>query len=134
MVSLLLLGTKWWDSEARYRFVAGVGARIQPAIEEVESRREEEAVLREKRWVRIRWEEVAVSDAGGWGVGYRNCVSWVLGCDINMHGVLEEGNIVPADAGRVSLARSIDEQYKILKKMGAQIFGGLEEYEGRTTS
>lgn len=58
----------------------------------------------------------------------------MLDCDTNMLGVLEEENLVPEDAGKVGLARSMEERCEILKKMGARFFGAMEEdLEGETT-
>lgn len=140
---LLLLGAKWWDSEARYRFVGRVGAGIQPAIEEVEDGRVEEPTVRERRWVRVGWEgapasssipgdaDVAAGCRDGNGTGTSSL--WVLDCDTNMHGILEVENMVPVDAGRVGLARSMEERCTILKGMGARFLGSVKEDEGRTT-
>lgn len=130
---LLLLGAKWWDSEARYRIVGRVGAGDEPAIEDVEEGKMEEPALRERRWVRVGWEEAAA--VGPRVVGHDNKVGglWVLDRDTNMHGILEEENLVPTDAGRVNLARSIEEQCEILKGMGAKFFCGLEDHTGTST-
>lgn len=59
---LLLLGKKWWDSEARYRFVVRIDAGFPPAIDDLENGRVEEPVLRERRWVRVGWERASASD------------------------------------------------------------------------
>ena len=130
---LLLLGAKWWDSEARYRFVGRLGAGDQRAVEDVEEERAEEAKLRERRWVRVGWEGAAAVASTLSGDENVSGGLWVLDCDTNMHGVLEEENMVPVDAGRVSLARSMEERCEILKGMGARFFDNLEEYKGRTT-
>ena len=127
---LLLLGAKWWDSEARHRFVARVGAGEGPAVKDVEEGRVEEATLRERRWIKVAWEgaTAAAPGAAGGSGGF-----WVLDYDTNMLGILEEENLVPEDAGKVGLARSMEERCEILKKMGARFFGAMVDYEGETT-
>lgn len=82
---LLLLGAKWWDSESMYHFIRRVDAGHQPAVEAVEEGRVEEATLRKRRWVKVGWEGAAASGAPGGNGGF-----WVLDCDTNMHGILEE--------------------------------------------
>ncbi len=131
---LLLLGAKWWDSEARYRFVSRFTAGFQPAIDDVDDGRVEEPVLRERRWVKVGWEGGTASDVhagcdGGTGSGGL----WVLDCDINMEGILEEDNMPPLDAGRLILARSMVERCEILERLGARFFARLEEYDGDST-
>ncbi len=130
---LLLLGAKWWDSEARYRFVVRVSAGFQPAIDDLDSGPVVEPVLRERRWVRIGWEGVASDIRRGDGGGTENGGLWVLDCDTDMYGGEEDENMVPADAGRLGLARSMAERCEILKRLGARFFSGLEEYEGEST-
>lgn len=125
---LLLLGAKWWDSVARSSFVNEVDAGLQPAIENVEAGRVPEPTLRERRWIRVGWENHAAAAAAA-----GSCGLWLLDCDSNMHGVLEEENMVPEDAGRIGLARSMRERCKILKRLGARRFGSLAEYEGKST-
>lgn len=57
----------------------------------------------------------------------------VLDCDNTMIGILEEENLLPADAGRVQLTGYMEERCLILKRLGAKFHGSLEEYEGRST-
>lgn len=57
----------------------------------------------------------------------------MLDCNTDMYGGDEDENMVAADAGRLSLARSMAERCEILKRLGARFFAGLEEYEGKTT-
>lgn len=124
---LLLLGAKWWDSVARYHFVEEVDVGLQPAIEDVDAGRVPEPTLRERRWVRVGWENDAAAAATG------SCGLWLLDCDLNMHGVLEEENMVPENAGRIGLARSMRERCEILNRLGARSFNSLAEYEGKST-
>jgi hypothetical protein len=42
----------------------------------------------------------------------------------------EKYNLLPTDAGKVSLARTMDEKCEILKSMGARFFASLEQYDG----
>lgn len=146
---LLLLGAKWWDSEPRYQFVAGVGAGTWPAVMQVEEGTVEEPTLRERRWVKVGWEaspavNVASSisvtgkvegDGGGNGGGNGSASGgvWVLDCDTSMIGVMEEDNMVPIDAGRLCLARSMEERCQILKGLGATFYGTLEDYRENST-
>jgi len=131
---LLLLGAKWWDSEARYRFVSRFDAGFQPAIDDVDDGRVAEPVLRERRWVKVGWERTTASDVrAGYDGGTGSGGLWVLDCDTNMEGILEEDNQPPPDAGRVNLARSMAERCEILERLGGRYFAGLEEYDGEST-
>ena len=131
---LLLLGAKWWDSEKRYQFVDGFGPGVQPLVEDVEEGRVEEPTLRERGSVKVGCESAAgapfnpskVNASGSGGL-------WVLDCDTNLMAILEEENLVPADAARVKLASSIEERCEILKRMGAKFYTGLEHCEGEST-
>ncbi|KAL9638608.1 MAG: hypothetical protein Q9164_001440, partial [Protoblastenia rupestris] len=131
---LLLLGAKWWDSQKRYQFVDGFGAGVQPLFEDVEEGRVEEPTLRERRWVKVGCESAAgapfnpskVDASGSGGL-------WVLDCDTNLMGILEEENLVPADAARVKLASSMEERCEILKRMGAKFYTDLGQCEGEST-
>ena len=143
---LLLLGAKWWDSEERCRFVSRVGGGDQPTIAHVEAGRVEEPTLRERRWIKVGWEGTAtgattssmshgenIKDSDDSSHKNGSCGLWVLDCDTNMHGILEEDNTVPVDAGRLCLAGSMKERCEILKRLGATFFHNLKEYEGDTT-
>ena len=125
---LLLLGAKWWDSEKRHHFVDRFGAGMEPFVDDVEEGRVEEPTLRERRWVKVGWKtavsSVAVSETGGF---------WLLDCDANWLGVIEEDNVVPEDAARVNLAASMDERCEILKQIGARFYPALGQYEGEST-
>lgn len=55
-----------------------------------------------------------------------------------MFGILDEENLQPKDAGRLNLARPMEERCKILEGMGAKCYDGLQEierlYEGSRTT
>ena len=124
---LLLLGAKWWDNEKRYQFVDHFAAGIQPFVEDIEEGRVAEPTLRERRWVKVGWEGVAANasvDGGGF---------WILDCDTNWIGIIEEDNLVPADAAKVKLAKTMEERCEILKGMGARFYAGLEDYKSEGT-
>ncbi|KAL8772393.1 MAG: hypothetical protein Q9209_002344 [Squamulea sp. 1 TL-2023] len=124
---LLLLGAKWWDNEKRYQFVDHFAAGIQPFVEDVEEERVAEPTLRERRWVKVGWENVTANASAGGG-GF-----WILDCDTNWMGIIEEDNLVPADAAKVKLAKTMEERCEILKGMGARFYAGLEDYESEST-
>jgi len=124
---LLLLGAKWWDNEKRYQFVDHFAAGIQLFVEDVEEGRVVEPTLRERRWTKVGWEHVpANASAGGGGF-------WILDCDTPWMGVIEEDNLVPADAAKIKLAKTMEERCEILKGMGARFYAGLEDYESEST-
>ena len=50
---LLLLGTKWFDNESRYRFMAGVREVEYRDVLDLESGEKAELTLGERRWVGI---------------------------------------------------------------------------------
>jgi hypothetical protein len=115
---LLLLGAKWFDSESRYRFMARVREGEYSAVQDLESGKQPELTLGERRWVEIGWPS---EPARGLWVG-----EW----DTNLPGILEEDWQVPTDAARLTLATNMDERCEILKGMGAKFYKSLDEYEG----
>jgi hypothetical protein len=48
-------------------------------------------------------------------------------------GIIEEDNLVSADAAKVKLAKTMEERCEILKGMGARSYAGLEYYESEST-
>ena len=124
---LLLLGAKWWDNEKRYQFVDHFAAGIQPFVEDVEEGRVAEPTLRERRWIKVGWEHAAANASAGVGA------FWILDCDTNWMGIIEEANLVPADAAKVKLAKTMEERCEILKGMGARFYAGLKDYESEST-
>lgn len=137
---LLLLGAKWWDSEFRYLVVIhveggtpdliigkGFAARAQVTnccvlgggrmSGGVRTDDEPEPTLREKRFVSVGWPST-----GGF---------WVAEFDTTWAGVDEEDNLVPGDAGRMRMARTMDERCSILRDhFSSTFYSDLEHYNG----
>jgi hypothetical protein len=115
---LLLLGAKWFDSYDRYSFVAGVAEDHDPSILALEAEEEQAPTTMERRWV-------SVAQLSGLDRGV-----WVAEFDTVMHGMQEKNNLLPADAGKVLLAKTMDEKGEILKSMGGKFFASIEQYDG----
>jgi hypothetical protein len=115
---LLLLGARWFDSHDRYRFVAGVAEDYDPEILALEAGEAQAPTTMERRWVSVGHPS---GPKGG---------LWVAEYDTVMYGMQEKHNLLPVDAGKVSLARTTDEKCEILKSMGARFFASLEQYDG----
>lgn len=143
---LLLLGAKWWDSEARFRIISSAIAEDDEANEAVEEGMVEEPTLRERRWVKVGWEVTSHrrsvsrssntssdSDESNESWEVQDNGLWVLSCDTTLCGILEEDNLVPHDADRVKLARSMEERCLILRDLGATYFPSLREYKEEST-
>ena len=132
---LLHLGAKWWDSESRYQFVNRFSAGIPAFEDDVQEGRVAEPTLRERRWVKIGWEQATASSTNDVSVSGRRTGGgfWILDCDTNWMGIIEEDNIVPVDGARVLLAASMEERCEVLKQMGARFYPALGEYEGEST-
>lgn len=119
---LLLLGAKWWDSEARYLDVsrlddASNGRIYDSSLVDVDL----EVTMREKRWVKVGWPST-----GG---------LWVAEFDTTFAGVDEEDNLLPDDEGaaRLRMARTMDERCKILReRFRAKFYPSLKFYDGHT--
>jgi len=73
----------------------------------------------EKRWVSV-----------GWPSGSLDGGLWVAEFDTVGYGISEKHNLLPGDAGRVLLAKTMDDKCAILENMGARFFASLEEFEG----
>ncbi|KAL9073903.1 MAG: hypothetical protein Q9157_004570 [Trypethelium eluteriae] len=137
---LLLLGAKWYDSEARFNiltemenlglWMAGENQRKPKDEIRVDSgwRLSEQPppTMREKRRISIGWP----SEGGG---------VWVAEYDTAWGGVDEEDNLEPpaepgqepAEWGLLSLAATMDERCKLLKdRFGAKFHADVREYKG----
>lgn len=119
---LLLLGAKWWDSEARYSIVSAmeVGAVANQRVDSAFYLDKQPApTMREKRLLKVGWPS-----SGG---------LWVAEFDTAWAGVDEEDNLVPWDEelGRLRMARTMDERCAVLRdRFGARFYGDLKGYEG----
>lgn len=115
---LLLLGAKWWDSEARHSIIV--------AIEEGATRagdgsfvvaKQPAATMREKRFVKVGWPST-----GG---------LWVAEFDTVFAGVDEEDNLLPEAPSRFQMARTMDERCDMLRDhFNACFYRTLEDYKG----
>lgn len=129
---LLLLGAKWWDSKKRNRFVNGFAASLDPFISNVEDGKVAEPTPRERRWVKVGWEQPAIVSAFASETS-KNSGFWILDRDSRWHFMEEEDNLVPLDAGKIQLAKTMQERCIILKKMGATYYASLKDYESEET-
>ena len=126
---LLLLGAKWWDSEARYSIVAqielravgggdGGGRRVHNAFVLDE---QPAPTMREKRLIKVGWPQ---GEGGG---------VWIAEFDTTWAGVDEETNLLPVDEelGRLRMTRTMDERCVMLRdRFRGRFYADLREYEG----
>ncbi|KAL6415969.1 hypothetical protein AUP68_00176 [Ilyonectria robusta] len=112
---LLLLGAKWFDSQERagHIFTMQEGYDVHSLTHEIKEI--PRATKMERRWTSVGWPK----DGGFWVAEY----------DTPMRGPREK-ILVPNDANRVLLARSMEEKCDILKSMGAKFYATLDEYDG----
>ena len=123
---LLLLGAKWWDSKKRDEFVRGFAADEYPYVTDVRNGKVAEPTPRERRWVKVGWEQpiaAASSKIGGF---------WILDRD-GLETDEEEDILVPEDAAMIKLAKTMEERCAILKKMGATYHASLDDYQSEHT-
>jgi hypothetical protein len=133
---LLLLGAKWFDSEDRYTFVAGVANEAadedDPHWLALEAGEMPPPTKMERRWVSVAiipaGEDEGDEDGGKEGERIKGL--WVLEYETTLPGMQERHNLQPYDVGRVSLARTMEEKCEILKAMGARFFASPSRYEG----
>ena len=127
---LLLLGATWWDSCTRHDFTCMYAGGM---YEDNYYRTVVTPTRRERRWVKVGWEDAAAGSGAG-EAGF-----WLLECDNGEMGPLdcdslpEDYKEIPEDAGRILLARTMGERCEIMKKMGAMFYASLHDYERRTT-
>lgn len=124
---VLLLGAKWWDSEARYNIVSemeqrGVLGLVNRRVDDVfVVENHPPPTMREKRWIKVGW----LSDGEG---------AWIAELDTTWAGVDEEENLLPYDeeTGRLRMVRTMDERCEMLRaRFRARFYGDLErEYDG----
>ncbi|KAL9618557.1 MAG: hypothetical protein Q9160_006741 [Pyrenula sp. 1 TL-2023] len=114
---LLLLGAKWWDSEARWRFLKQADELDGRAIEALEEENEPAPTMRERKWVSVGW-------ATGGGL-------WISEFDTNLWGIEEDHNLVPFDTARLRLARTMDERCQVLRKhFKGRFYKDISDYQG----
>lgn len=116
---LLLLGAKWWDSEARYLAVVQLKVYVGRADDAPRMDVEPQPTMREKRFVKVGWPST-----GG---------LWVAEFDTTFAGVDEEGNLLPEDEGaaRLRMAWTMDERCVILRdRFKATFYEYLKDYKG----
>ncbi|KAB5535364.1 hypothetical protein GE09DRAFT_358967 [Coniochaeta sp. 2T2.1] len=117
---LLLLGAKWFDSDERRGFIAGLAEDDDSDVEAFRQGEQPPPTLMERRWVAVAYPDGRGPEGGG---------LWVAEFDTVMHGVLEEDNQVPTNTPQVQLARNMAEKVEILKHMRGKFYASLEEYE-----
>ena len=137
---LLLLGAKWWDSERRYQSVIGFAENIESFVDRMEEGIEEEPTPRERRWVKVGWgrpfsyaSSIEESDGKVRPADSQEGGFWILDCDNDWTDILEYDDLAPNDAGKVKLARTMDERCQILKRMGAKYYANLQCYKAEST-
>ncbi|KAH8907727.1 hypothetical protein BR93DRAFT_958295 [Coniochaeta sp. PMI_546] len=118
---LLLLGAKWFDSQDRMSFVAGLeeNDNVDDVVEEEE---EPPPTLMERRWVAVAYPDGRRGPEDGGGL-------WIAEFDTVIRGLLEEDNVVPTSAPQVQLARNMAEKVEIVKRIGGKFYASLEDYE-----
>ncbi|KAL9084245.1 MAG: hypothetical protein Q9165_008156 [Trypethelium subeluteriae] len=136
---LLLLGAKWYDSDARLSVLSEMEYRAM-GLSESQGKADDEVrvdrawrlsdqpppTMREKRLIRVGWP------SQGDGV-------WIAEYDTSWGGVDDEHNAEPPIApngeipewAQLSLCRTMDERCRLLKEVfGAKFYPSLREYEG----
>ena len=119
---LLLLGAKWWDSEARYSIVSAfeTGAFVDRRVDDAfYLDNQAPPTMSEKRLIKVGWPST-----GG---------LWVSEFDTAWAGLDEEDNEVPHDEelGRLKMARTMDERCRLLRdRFRAKYFDKVEDYVG----
>ncbi|KAJ9144368.1 hypothetical protein NKR19_g6482 [Coniochaeta hoffmannii] len=116
---LLLLGAKWFDSDQRRGFIAGLAEDDDRAVTALELEEQPWPTLMERRWVAVAYPDGRGPGGGG---------LWVAEFDTVIRGVLEKDNLVPANAPQVQLARNMAEKVEVLKRMRGKFYASLEEY------
>lgn len=114
---LLLLGAKWWESEARYQLMGRVDEMDAIAIYTLDHELEPAPTMAEKRFVSVSWPTT-----GGF---------WIAEFDTSLYCIEEEDNLVPDDVARLSVARTMDERSRLLRdRFGARFYQDISDYRG----
>lgn len=103
---LLLLGAKWWDSEARFTKVLEIESGAAPNHRVNGAfiiNKQPPPTMREKRLIKVGWPSTG-------GV-------WISEFDTTWAGVDEEDNLLDwdEDLGRLRMARTMDERCNMLR-------------------
>lgn len=118
---LLLLGAKWYDSIERYDFILQVRAGDPRAINDLEHKRALLPTTRERRWISVGW------------LREPNGAFLIANYEISMYWAEDEENFAPDFAATLTLARTMEERCKILRKLGARYYASLDQYRDETT-
>jgi hypothetical protein len=114
---LLLLGAKWWDSEARFRLLNAAASLDSRAIEALENETAPSQTMRVRRWVSVAWPTT-----GG---------LWVAEFDTTLWEIVEEDNLLPGESARLKLARTMDERCQVLRDhFRPTFYEDVKDYEG----
>ena len=123
----MLLGAKWWDSEARHSILAEMELRAVGGGGSGGGRRGRNAfvldeqpapTMREKRLLKVGWPQ-----GGGGGM-------WVAEFDTTWAGVGEETNLLPADEelGRLRMTRTMNERcVMLMDRFRGRFYADLRE-------
>lgn len=118
--NLLRLGATWWDSEARQQFIRKLEYGDDEAHEAVEANDNLAPTRRERGWVRVAWP----SQPPG--------ALCVLECEKLTMGRNGSEKLRPHHYGLIALARTMDERFTVLQKLGGTVYASLDEYQGPT--
>lgn len=121
-VALLRLGATWWDSEARRDFVRKLENGDEEAHEAVQADNSLAPSRRERGWVRVAWPSESQPPGA----------LCVLECEKVIMGRAGGEQLPPRSPGLISLARTMDERYNVLQKLGGTVCASFEEYQGPT--
>lgn len=114
---LLLLGAKWWESRARFSFLARANEGDALAIQALEYETVPIPTMRERCFVSVGWPTT-----GG---------LWVAEFDTTLYGIIEDDNLVPFDITRLRLARTMDERCELLRdRFNATFYKDVRDYKG----
>jgi len=118
---LLLLGARWFDSLDRYGYIAGLEDGDGRDVATFEAGDRPAPTRMDTAWVGVAFP------GGDPGNGF-----WVAEFVRRMLGGFGTGsdNLVPLDAARVSLAKTMDEKCQILQGLGAKFYSNPDEYVG----
>lgn len=112
---LLRLGATWWDSEARRGFVRKLENADEEAFDALDADETLEPTRLERGWVRVAWP----SQTPG--------ALCVLACEKIIVGRRGDEKLRPEHYGIVSLARTMDERFTVLQRLGGTVYASIYE-------